>query len=734
VGTSRCSGTSPGLKGAYGLEQALDRLLAGADCGWRRVDATTVEIRAKAAARAVPPGSTQVSEVRVTALKREALAIDTPAAISVVDHETIRANHDADVGDTIGQVAALAETNLGPGRDKLIARGLSDGVFTGRARATVESFLDDLPINYDAPDPDLRLTDVDRIEVVRGPQGSLYGVGALTGVYRIVPRRPDLDHMAFGISGTAASTDGGAASGVVEGYANAPILSGRLGLRLAAYHEVQGGYLDDLDLHKSNVDTTTRDGGRVALRYQLAPAWTLDLGADDQYLKSNDTQYQPGPKRPRANRVQEGHGNSIQAASAALRGSLSDVDVTVLAGLVRHRFHSIYDASAALDVFGASDSELGIYTEGRRVQMSVEEATFASKPSTGRLNWLAGVYAAQTLEGSPSMLTAKRSGVLTSIYQEDRTDHISETAAYGQVTYELFRGWTLAAGARLFDTRLKVMAGIQVAPPGRSRDLAKGLDYKGVSPEISLQHELAGGGLIYTLLSTGTRAGGFNSGGLTPPAASRAEYGADQLANLEFGAKFTAFDGRLRNAGALFVDRWRNIQTDQYLSSGLAFTANVGDATVVGLEDEADLRVAQGLVVGANLLLTRSRLDSENPAFAPTLTNSLPGSAPVSGGFWAGYERPLKGEFIFQSRLQVAYIGRSHLNFDATSPTMGGYIRADITAGVRWRRITADLYVTNPTNASGDTFAFGNPFSFGQVRQVTPLRPRTVGLILSASY
>ena len=101
---------------------------------------------------------------------------------------------------------------------------------------------------------------------------------------------------------------------------------------------------------------------------------------------------------------------------------------------------------------------------------------------------------------------------------------------------------------------------------------------------------------------------------------------------------------------------------------------------------------------------------------------------------WAGYERPLRGDYFFRARAQTAYVGRSQLTFDASSPRMGGYFRSSISAGLRWRWVTADLYVTNPTNAFGDTFAFGNPFSFGQVRQVTPLRPRTVGVILSASY
>src|SRR5207302_3349176 len=110
-----------------------------------------------------------------------------------------------DVRDTAGQLAGVLMTNLGPGRDKLLMRGLSDGAFTGRARSTVSTYLDDAPINYNAPDPDLRLTDVERVETMRGPQGALYGSGALAGVYRIVTNKPDPERFAAGLEVTAAN-------------------------------------------------------------------------------------------------------------------------------------------------------------------------------------------------------------------------------------------------------------------------------------------------------------------------------------------------------------------------------------------------------------------------------------------------------------------------------------------------------------------------------------------------
>ncbi len=181
LGTSSCGpGGRTELRGSYTLDEALARLLAGAPCRYRIVDARTVRISAYAApaappppAREPPPPTALVAEVVVTATKRPATMDSLPAGVSAISREQMSATGAVEVGQTIGQLAGVLTTNLGPGRDKLIIRGLSDGAFTGRARSTVSTYLDDAPINYNAPDPDLRLVDVDRIEVVRGPQGAL---------------------------------------------------------------------------------------------------------------------------------------------------------------------------------------------------------------------------------------------------------------------------------------------------------------------------------------------------------------------------------------------------------------------------------------------------------------------------------------------------------------------------------------------------------------------------------
>jgi hypothetical protein len=189
---ARCPRPSPGVAGRFTVAQALDRLLAGTGCGYRMVDATTVQIvRERPAepplgpARVAPapprspapaePSLTRsvLPEVVVTATRRSALAIRLPDSIGVISGARMATDRDTSLGDLAGQAAGLTVTNLGPGVDKTIIRGLSDGGLTGHTQSTVGIYLDDTRLTCNAPDPDLRLADVDQVEVLQGPQGAV---------------------------------------------------------------------------------------------------------------------------------------------------------------------------------------------------------------------------------------------------------------------------------------------------------------------------------------------------------------------------------------------------------------------------------------------------------------------------------------------------------------------------------------------------------------------------------
>ncbi|MBR7619249.1 TonB-dependent receptor [Phenylobacterium sp. 20VBR1] len=738
LGASACGGgLAGGIKGAYTVEEALSQLLARAPCAWRVVGSRSVQIRpadpSVAAQTTSPPVA--VSEVLVTATKRVQSTERLAVAVSVISAEQLAATGAADPGETSGQLAGVLTTNLGPSRDKLILRGLSDGAFTGRSRSTVGTYLDNTPINYNAPDPDLRLVDVERIEVVRGPQGALYGGGSLSGIYRIVTRKPDLLHASAQVSGSRSWTQDGAPSGDVEGYANLPLFDGAAGLRISAYQESQGGYLDDINLRRDNVDRTRRYGGRVSMSFQPNDIWTVDLSGTVQHLKSEDTHYtNRASGLQRASRVAEPHGSSIALVAATVRGTWGWGELVSSTGFVRHTYSSLYDASAVVDLFTANGSERAVYSDTTRTEMLVQDLVLTSR-GAGPFQWLAGLYGSDTSETSPATLMARGPvGPLAAVYRDERRDRIFELAAYGEAALRVSPGWTVALGGRAFKISGKTTSDV-VSERFAPRSFVRRADFAGVSPKVSLQWETASGNLVYAVISEGYRAGGINSGGARPLATARETFAPDRLRNYELGAKLHAFDGRLVAHSALFYDVWKNIQTDQFRPSGIPYTANVGDARVAGLETELAYSWDMGLTLQANALVSQTRIIRANPDYAPELTRGLPGAPGLSGGVLATYQRRVFGDLALRVVGEANYVGRSRVTFDpALSPEMGGYVRAKLSVGLSGRRRAAEVFITNPANALSDTFAYGNPFSFSQVRQVTPQRPRTMGVTFSTAF
>src|SRR6201999_4194793 len=132
-----------------------------------------------------------VEELVVTSEKRPEPLLGSAFAVSALSRDEIQRLGGRSFCHLALQLARETVTNLGSGRNKIFVRGLSDGSFTGKTQSTVGLYLDDVPITYNAPDPDLRLVDIDRVEVLRGPQGTLYGSGSMGGIVRIVTARPD---------------------------------------------------------------------------------------------------------------------------------------------------------------------------------------------------------------------------------------------------------------------------------------------------------------------------------------------------------------------------------------------------------------------------------------------------------------------------------------------------------------------------------------------------------------
>ena len=761
-----CHGSSSRLLGDYSVKDGLTRLLTGAGCGFRMVDVSTIRVvrlapppsptpaAAQQPRRTPPPPappnpqpapSAPLSELVVTATRRSALPDSLPLAMSTVSASDLADSRASGIGDLTGQATGLTVTNLGPGRDKFIVRGQSDGPLTGHSQAAVGLYVDDVRIGYNNPDPDLNLVDVDRVEILRGPQGSLYGAGSIAGLLRIVTRPPDLEHASATVSLTAAGTQGGAASEAVDAVVNMPLQDGRLGVRAVFYRDHDGGYFDDVLLHRKDTNYTDRTGGRLAIRYRLSDDWTLNAGLIRQDLYSGDSQYAIGGANglQRAVLLLEPSDNEFTEGYVTLEGDTSLGRFKNTFALIEHELDSRYDATTAVGLFQPGPA-LGPspYDDANRTDLAVDEVSLVS-PGGERLEWLVGGFMAVGRQHLHSALTSPApNGGTQVIYDEARRDNTLELAAYGEASYDLTPRLTVTLGARVYGTRVSTDAVTRQPLFMGQSDFTGALVDTGFAPRLAVQYQFSSRAMIYAQAAEGYRAGGFNTSGplgqvfstTTNAPQPYRRFGGDKLWMYETGAKVRLWRDRLSVRTAAFYSQWTNVQSDLTLRSGLPFTANLGDARNIGVELEAVYRVG-GLRLRVNGALDRPELVRLNPGF-PTIQHSgLPGVPRASVGADLRYEHSLGHGLTATLNAQYAYVGVSRLTFDAsTAPAQGGFSTGRVSLGINNAHWSLTGFVDNPANSIGNTFAYGNPFTLRRAAQVTPQRPRTAGIEVQRAF
>ena len=195
------------------------------------------------------------------------------------------------------EVPSLISSSLGPGRNRLFLRGIGDGPLNGFNQGSVAILLNEARLNYDAPDPDWALIDIDQVEILEGPQGPLYGTGALGGIVKVSTNRPDLARASAQLAVGLASTREGDLSNRQSAIVNLPLVTGALGVRVVAYRQDQAGWIDDVGgARNSNRERLT--GGRVrCVGIPFAP-WTVDLTLAGQERSAADSQYVDGGLGP----------------------------------------------------------------------------------------------------------------------------------------------------------------------------------------------------------------------------------------------------------------------------------------------------------------------------------------------------------------------------------------------------------------------------------------------------
>ncbi len=714
------------VAGTFTAQQALALMLEGTGLEVQRLGAATFRLRratTATAASAAPARSQQVpelDEVIVTGAKRGQSLRTVANSIQVFSGEALAASAPPD-----GSAAAAlldvttSSTNLGPGRDRQFIRGVADSAFLGPSQATVSLQFDETRATFDGPDPDLRLLDIEQIEVLKGPQGPLYGSGALGGVYRIVPRRPDLWGNDF--RGQVHSTTVARGELVAGGDLmwNLALVPGRLAMRGVAYALTDPGWINNAD-GRVNANSTDTHGGRLSVAAALPADWTLELQGVAQQMSTRDSQYLlvSGHTLQRSGVLPEPRDNDFYLGALTARGRMFGHAALVTVSGVRHEANAILDASAAADVWGESAPLR--YSDRREYHIANQEARVWSS-GEGRIDWLVGASRILSTSKTRGLLEPESAAAREVLSLSERVD---ETALFGEMSVPFAERWRATPGLRLFRNSVRDVSAGAEGDPDQQRNAVQ----YSLTPSFSLDWQTPDAGRFYYLrFARAVRAGGLNPAGTGEDLRFR----ADKLSNLDLGFRRQHPGRALELQTVVFATRWQHIQSDYLLENGLVGTRNVGNGSNFGVEVTLRWSLAsQWMLEGAGTLqharLFDPLVDVVEDARLPVVPDvRLHGAVArtFALGTWQG-----------SVRTSIDYFGSSHLSFEPALDRRTGAF-ATMGAGLDLRRggLSLALRVTNLLDSRADTYSFGNPFSVTTTDQHTPVRPRAVSLTMGWS-
>lgn len=734
AGAERC-GRSRGARGTMTASQAFALVTNGTHCAvvgdvrgsFRIAPVSSARSSVRTAAAPAPRlpdlPVTLLDEVIVTATRAEAaLLSQAPYGLSSLDGDDLERSGVSDLTEIVSRVSGLTVTNLGPGRDKVFIRGLADGPVSGQAQALVGLYLDDVRLTYDAPDPALRLADLERLEVLRGPQGALYGAGSMGGVVQLVTRRPDATGFAGRVAVEGAATSSGAPGGAVEAMANLPLVVDRLAVRAVGYDERVGGYIDDPALGLTNNGGVRRSGLRVSAAWTPTADWTVRAGWLAQTIHGDDSQYAVGRGGPYARRraLVEPNRNDFDGVWLGLDADLGWARLKASSSVQSHSLDVRYDASPAASAFGVVGPLA--FDQADNLSAAVHEARLDGQWGE-RINWRAGLFFSEYTHNRRINL-GPPSGA--SVLERVRRDHTDETALFGDATLAVTDRLDVTAGARLFRLGVEHRSVGEDGAPFEGETVVSGM-----APRVVVAYRLEPI-LLYAQVSEGYRGAGFNAGRLGVGEQPNRDVRSDEMVAWEAGARFDLLDGRLRGRVAGFVADWSNIQSDRFDARGLPFTANLGDGRNRGLEGEVALSLARWTIDG-HAVVNDPELTEPDPGFALAADGRLPSVADFAAG--AGLRRRFfLGPVEASADLRLTYVGPTDL---ALSPTISsrssGVLSSELGITAEVGRWTVRGSVENLLARADDTFSFGNPF-YAADGVTTPQRPRTARLILAARF
>ncbi len=693
-------------------------------------------------------------EIIVTAQKRSERLQDVPVPVTAITAETLLNNNQLRLQDYYTKVPGLSLALIGNGgAPTLTIRGLATG---GATNPTVGIVIDD--VSYGASEyfglgnwaPDLDPSDLARVEVLRGPQGTLYGASSLGGLLKFVTVDPSTGsfsgRMQAGVSSVSHGDDLGYS---VRGSVNVP-LGETFAVRLSGQTRQDPGYIDNVQNGRSDANKADVSGGRIAALWRPSDAFSMKLSAlyqDSKRHGSNEVHQLPGLEglQQRVLPGAGGYDRNTQAYGATLNARLGAADLTAATGYSIDKIVSYLDlapianglySTLANTYFGVQGAFEPLHTKTTKFSQEVR----LSVPIGSRLEWLVGAFYTQEDYPTDAVFfaadpaTGATAGTLLGL---DIPSDYEEYAAFTDLTVHFTDRFDIQFGGRLSENRQtysSTRGGPLVAvffrnqfvvPEVRSKDSP--FTYL-VTPRLRVSPDL----MVYARFASGYRPGGPNTAcGPTIPCG----YGADTTQNYELGIKGALFDRALSyEASAYYID-WKDIQVNLLsATAGIGFTDNGGQAKSRGVEISVETRPLKGLTLSAwvaynDAELTKVPLTSTLGGIAG---DRLPYSSPFSGNFSASQEFPLWSNSAGFVSGSVSYVDNRRGNFSQTAlAVFPAYTQVDLSAGVRFNSWTVSAFLNNAADERG---VLRNGAASTNPAFVSYIEPRTVGLTVAKTF
>ena len=721
---------------------------------------------------AVAQDPLRLEEVLVTAQKRSENLQDVPISINAMSSKQLEDLNIKNFEDYVLQVPSLSFTQRRPGEAQLFMRGISDGGNNNLSLQgpAVAVYLDEQPVTATGINLDVHIYDVERIEVLMGPQGTLYGAASESGNLKIITKKPQLSEFSAGFDVSAESIKHGDNGQMVEGFVNIPI-SDMAALRLVAWYDKDGGYIDAVadtitfplsgitrtneDYVKDDFNEATTKGARAALRVELNDSWSATASAIYQETNT-DGIWDEDPEMDDyevGRFFKDSQDDEWTKLGLVVEGDLGFADLTY-AGSYLDRDFDVYSDYSHYSISGAVEPYYTCYVSyfGPCVDPSIQyrndvtmdyqthELRLMSKQDQ-KLRWIVGAFYMKnetkydTQWAVPTINPG--AAVRDDLYFETDQKRVDEEVAlFGEITYDITDKLTGIVGYRWFDdkTTLKGFVGtvwwpnccftFGPRPPDNVNSKFDGSDH---TEKVSLAYQLQEDVLVYA-----TYAKGYLPGGANRTDQVGATFEPDFVDSYELGWKSTLLDGRWRLNGAIYYMEWDDMQLGFFNPdiSLLGLVDNVGSAESKGVEIDTSFLVTENLELSASYAYNDASLTddyfSRDGAESPDAKDGqdLPFTPDNKLTLTGRYSFDMQG---YEPYAQVNYVYTDSMYNDlflTIREKMGSYSLTNLAFGVNRNNWNAELYVDNATDEKAELYI--NTVDIQ--RLVTVNRPRTIGL------